>query len=108
MTPETRYYCKNCGKELSENEKPCSKCGESARNIKVNINEYFPAGARATVIKDEIANEIERGTFTREDRVITLSQSKEMKDEQRKRFWLGQAISIIVVIILFIIGVLFF
>jgi len=35
MTSETKYYCKDCGKELSKNERPCSKCGCEGRTISV-------------------------------------------------------------------------
>jgi len=69
-----------------------------------NLNIYFPSGAKANIIKNEISIEVERGTLTREDRVITLDQLKEIKDEQRRRFWEGQAITIIIAIILWIIS----
>jgi len=65
-----------------------------------NLDEYFPSGSRANVIKNEIANEIERGTLNFDGRVATLVQIQEMKNEQRKNFWIGQGITIFIVIIL--------
>jgi hypothetical protein len=69
-----------------------------------NLNIYFPSGAKANIIKNEISIQIENGNLARKDRVITLDQLKEIKDEQRKKFWEGQAITIITGIILWIIS----
>lgn len=37
MTPE--YRCADCGKELLEDERPCSKCGGVARNISIVLTD---------------------------------------------------------------------
>ena len=35
----TEYYCADCGKKLSKNERPCSSCGCSARKITHEIHD---------------------------------------------------------------------
>jgi len=41
MTNENRteYFCKACGKQLKENERPCSKCGSSFRHINLYLED---------------------------------------------------------------------
>jgi hypothetical protein len=36
---EHKYYCGDCGKELTINEKPCSACGSPKRRIEVTVTE---------------------------------------------------------------------
>jgi len=35
----TEYTCAECGKKLSENERPCSNCGSIARKISVELTD---------------------------------------------------------------------
>jgi hypothetical protein len=35
----TEYYCRDCGKRLSEDEKPCSTCGSIQRRIHLVLHE---------------------------------------------------------------------
>lgn len=35
----TKYFCQNCKRELSEDQKPCPYCGSEKRDIKVEIKE---------------------------------------------------------------------
>lgn len=35
----TKYFCKNCKKELNEDQKPCPYCSSEKRDIKVEVRE---------------------------------------------------------------------
>jgi predicted RNA-binding protein with PUA domain len=75
MSSETKYYCKDCGKELSVNERPCSKCGSSARDIKVNIYDYFPAGsAELKSVKQRVESLEQSGTLTDNSLILTKKE----------------------------------
>ena len=75
MTTVTRYYCKACGKELLENERPCSRCGSSARDIKLNINEYFPSGsAELNSVKQRVESLEQSGTLTDNSLILTKKE----------------------------------
>jgi hypothetical protein len=36
---EHKYYCGDCGKELTVDEKPCSRCGSTKRKIHVSLSD---------------------------------------------------------------------
>jgi hypothetical protein len=36
------HFCKDCGKKLEENERPCSKCGCSSRNSFAYLEDNVP------------------------------------------------------------------
>jgi predicted nucleic acid-binding Zn ribbon protein len=105
MSTETKYYCKNCGKELSENERPCSECGSNARHIEVNISEYFPSGsAVSNKIKSQIENQLKDGTLKLSAPALTLDQMKTLLKEQKRNDMILALIGIIVTIV---VGVVF-
>lgn len=35
----TEYYCRGCGKQLSEDERPCKSCGSTGRRIELTLHE---------------------------------------------------------------------
>ena len=39
MPAKTEYYCADCGKQLSEDERPCSNCGSTRRKINLEVKE---------------------------------------------------------------------
>jgi hypothetical protein len=36
---ESKYFCGNCGKQLTPEEKPCSACGSPKRKIEVTLTD---------------------------------------------------------------------
>ncbi len=36
------HFCKNCGKKLEEDERPCSKCGSSFRHSNAYLKDNVP------------------------------------------------------------------
>jgi len=57
MTAKTEYYCKDCGKQLLEDEKPCSKCGSVNRHIEIELKDrialYDSVETKLKVIKKD-------------------------------------------------------
>ena len=110
MSTVTKYYCKNCGKELSENERPCSNCGNSTRNIELNINEYFPAGsADLNSVKQRVESLEQSGTLTNNSPILTNREfntaMEKMEKDANKKFWCSIAIGILGIIVTIIIAI---
>jgi len=101
MSIETKYYCKDCGKELSENERPCSKCGSSARNIELKLNDYFPAGsAELNSVKTRVQNFEQNGNFTDDTLMITKKEFEtfmvKRDKDVNKKFLVGLIVGLVV------------
>ena len=73
-----------------------------------NINDYFPAGSTATdSIKTRINNGIQNGTLQINGPVLTLEDLKTIRAEDKKRFHITLAVTIIFAIIGIISGLIF-
>ena len=51
----TKYSCADCGKLLSVDERPCSKCGGSKRRIHVEIHEIIELTKKLEEIEDDVS-----------------------------------------------------
>jgi len=72
-----------------------------------NLDDYFPGGSTATnTIKTRISNQIQSGVLTINGPVLTLDDYKTIRNEDRKedrkKFWISNAVTIVVAIIIFI------
>jgi hypothetical protein len=52
---------------------------------KIDLDEYFPSGNRANIIKSRIRDEIQQGTLQSSDRVAYLDDIRDLKNEGKKR-----------------------
>lgn len=116
MSSETKYYCKDCGKELSKDERPCSSCGSNARHIKVDIQEivklydYFPSGSTELNSFKKRVNGLEKSGIYEDSPLLTKKEFDEaitkMEKDANKKFWCGISIGVFGIIVTIITAIL--
>lgn len=77
---ERKYYCGDCGKELTSDEKPCSDCGSVKRNIFVLAIENLKV---RDSVKGIVKDKIGKITIKFYVRNKTSKHGKEAKEELR-------------------------